>query len=158
PYLVMEWIEGEGLSKLMESAPLPEQEAALVAATIADALHEVHRQKVVHHDLKPENVILRSDATAVVIDFGFACHARLPGLSGEEMHFAAGSAAYVSPEQMRNIRGDPRSDIFALGVLLYQLATGEQPYGAPKTLAGMRDRLWRQPVPPRALNPAVTPW
>ena len=158
PYLVMEWIEGEGLAKHIEGAPLPESQVEVIGAAIADALHDVHRQEVVHHDLKPENVILRTDGTAILIDFGFAFHARYPDLIGEEMHFTAGSAAYVSPEQMRNVRGDARSDIFSLGVLLYQLATGELPFGSPNTVAGMRDRLWRMPVPPRVLNGSMTPW
>jgi len=158
PYLVMEWIEGESLAKRIEAAPLLEDAVAAIGAAIADALHEIHEQQVVHHDLKPENVLLRRDGTAVLIDFGFAFHARYPDLLGEEMHFAAGSAAYVSPEQMRNIRGDSRSDIFSLGALLYQLATRETPFGAPATLGGMRDRLWRVPAPPRALNDSITPW
>jgi nucleotide-binding universal stress UspA family protein len=95
---------------------------------------------------------------AVLLDFGFARHAHYPDLLGEEQHFAAGSAAYVSPEQLQDDRSDPRSDLYALGVLLYELATGMQPFGEPQTLAGMRDRLWREPVAPRAINPAVPPW
>jgi serine/threonine protein kinase len=158
PYLVMEWIEGESLTKRIDTAPKAEDEVAALGAAIADALHEIHRQEVVHHDVKPENVLLRPDGTAVLIDFGFAFHSRFPDLLGEEMHFAAGSAAYVSPEQMRNLRGDPRSDIFSLGALLYQLATRETPFGAPATMAGLRDRLWRVPAPPRALKPSITPW
>jgi serine/threonine protein kinase len=158
PYLVMEWIEGESLNARLAHAPLAETDVAAMGAAIADALHDLHLQQVVHHDLKPENVLLRPDGTAALIDFGCAHHARFPDLLGEEMHFAVGSSAYVSPEQLRNERGDPRSDIFALGALLYELATGEPPFGAPQTLAGMRDRLWRLPTPPRAVNPSVTPW
>jgi serine/threonine protein kinase len=94
----------------------------------------------------------------VLLDFGFARHAHYPDLLGEERHFAAGSAAYVSPEQLKDDRSDARSDLFALGVLLYGLATGGPPFGEPKTLAGMRDRLWREPPPPRAINPEVPPW
>ena len=93
-----------------------------------------------------------------MLDFGFARHARYPDLLGEELQFAAGSAAYVSPEQLQDDRGDPRSDLYALGVLLYELATGSQPFGQPQSLAGMRDRLWREPAPPRALNAKVPPW
>jgi nucleotide-binding universal stress UspA family protein len=93
-----------------------------------------------------------------VLDFGYAHHARYPDLLAEQQHFAAGSAPYVSPEQLRNDRSDPRSDLFALGVLLYELATGEQPFGAPTTYAGMRDRLWRAPAPPRSIDDGVPPW
>ena len=158
PYLVMERIEGESLLATLPHAPLPGEEVAVIGAAVADALHSLHRQETVHQDLKPENVIFTPDGTAVLVDFGFAHHARFPDLLGEEMHFAAGSAPYVSPEQLRERRGDPRSDIYSLGVLLYWLATGQPPFGTPATLAGMRDRLWRAVVPPRAINAAVPAW
>ena len=158
PYLAMERIEGEGLGEVIKRAPLPLPEVARVGAALADAVHSVHAQHVNHLDLKPENVILRPTGEAVLLDFGFARHAHFPDLLAQEKKFAAGSAAYVSPEQLRNNRNDPRSDIFALGVLLYELATGELPFGEPRTYAGMRDRLWRAPAPPRALNADVPPW
>ncbi len=158
PHLVMEWIEGEGLATLAARAPLSPADVARIGAALADAVHSLHTQDTIHLDLKPENVILRPDGEAVVIDFGFAHHARLPDLLAEEMAFASGSAPYVSPEQLRDNRNDPRSDIFALGAILYELATAEPPFGAPAALSGMRDRLWREPVPPRARNPEVPPW
>lgn len=158
PYIAMEWIAGEPLADVVARAPLSVEDVARLGAALADAVHSVHQQHVVHLDLKPENFIVRPSGEAVLIDFGFAHHADYPDLLGEEKEFAAGSAAYVSPEQLNGTRGDPRSDIFALGALLYELATGEPPFGEPKTMAGMRDRLWRVPAPPRALNPTVTPW
>ena len=158
PYIVMEWIEGRGLQQFIAQAPLPLEEIVRIGAALADAVHSVHTQHVVHLDLKPENVIFRPTGEAVLLDFGFARHARYPDLLAESKDFAAGSAAYVSPEQLQNDRSDPRSDLFALGVLLYELATGRQPFGEPQTLAGMRDRLWREPVPPRALDQRVPPW
>jgi serine/threonine protein kinase len=156
PHIVMEEILGENLAALAQRAPLAPDEAASTGAAIADALHDIHRQHVVHHDLKPENCIMRAEGEIVLLDFGFARHAMLPDLLAEEEVFAAGSAPYVSPEQLRGRRGDPRSDVFALGVMLYQLATGELPFGDPATYGGMRDRLWRLPVPPRKIAPAVT--
>jgi eukaryotic-like serine/threonine-protein kinase len=158
PYIAMERIEGEGLANVIKRAPLSSPAVARTGAALADAVHSVHTQHVIHLDLKPENVILRPTGEAVLLDFGFARHAHFPDLLAQEKHFAAGSAAYVSPEQLRENRSDPRSDIFALGVLLYELATGEPPFGEPKTFAGMRDRLWRLPPPPRALNAEVAPW
>ncbi len=158
PYIVMERIEGESLAACVERAPLPPDEVARVGAAIADALVAIHGQDVVHLDVKPENVLVRADGTAALLDFGFSHHARLPDLLAEEQRFAAGSAAYVSPEQLRGRRDDPRSDIFALGAVLYELATGETPFGTPATIAGMRDRLWREAAPPRALRPDVPPW
>jgi len=159
PYIVMEAIAGEGLAAVIARAPLPADEVARIGAALADALHDVHRQNVVHHDVKPENFILRPDGTAVLLDFGFARHAELPDLIAEEKGYVgAGSAAYVSPEQLAGIRGDPRSDVFGLGALLYQLATGSTPFGEPETFDGLMDRRWRTPAPPRALVADVPPW
>ena len=158
PYVVMEWIDGESLAEVFTRAPLPPKDVARVGAALADAIHSIHLQDVIHFDIKPENFLLRPTGEAVLLDFGFAQHARYPDLLAEEKQFAAGSAPYVSPEQLQHDRSDPRSDLFALGVLLYELATGAQPFGQPETVAGMRDRLWRRPMPPRALNPDVPPW
>jgi nucleotide-binding universal stress UspA family protein len=158
PWLVMERIEGTGLQELVRRAPLPFDEVARVGAALADALQSVHAQDIVHLDVKPENFLLRPGGEAVLLDFGFARHAHYPDLLAEERHFAAGSAAYVSPEQLHGERSDPRSDLFALGALLYQLVAGEPPFGEPQTYAGMRDRLWREPVPLRALRPDCPPW
>jgi nucleotide-binding universal stress UspA family protein len=158
PYLVMEWIEGESLGDVLTRAPLPPEEVARVGAALADAIHSIHLQDVIHFDIKPENFVLRPTGAAVLLDFGFARHARYPDLLGEEKEFAAGSAAYVSPEQLQHDRSDRRSDLFALGTVLYELATGAQPFGQPETAIGVRDRLWRSPTPPRALKPDVPPW
>jgi len=158
PYIVMERIEGSSLEQAVARAPVPPDEVARIGAALADAVRSVHAQEVIHLDLKPENFMLRPSGEAVLLDFGFAHHARYPDLLGEEQHFQAGSAAYLSPEQLRGDRSDPRSDLYALGILLYELATGTQPFGQPETLTGMRDRLWRDPAPPRAVNPSVPPW
>ena len=158
PYIVMEWIEGTSVAESVARAPLAPEEVARIGAALADAVHSVHLQEVIHFDLKPENFILRPSAEAVLLDFGFARHARYPDLLAEEREFAAGSSAYVSPEQLQGSRSDERSDLFALGVVLYELATGKQPFGDPQTQAGMRDRLWRLPEPPRAVNAQVPPW
>ena len=158
PYVVMEWIAGENLAEIINHAPLPPEDTARIGAALADAIHSIHLQDVIHFDIKPENFLLRPTGEAVLVDFGFARHARYPDLLAEEKEFAAGSAPYVSPEQLQHDRSDPRSDLFALGVVLYELATGAQPFGQPETAPGMRDRLWRRPTPPRALNPDVTPW
>ena len=158
PYIVMEWIDSKGMAAIIAGAPVPAEDVARIGAALADAVHSVHLQEVIHFDLKPENFILRPSGEAVLLDFGFARHARYPDLLAEERHFAAGSSAYVSPEQLQGDRSDARSDLFALGVLLYELATGKQPFGDPETYAGMRDRLWRAPTPARAVNPDVPPW
>jgi len=157
PYIVMEFVSGLSLESLLEKAPLPPDEVAAIGAKIAFALHDIHRQHVIHLDLKPSNVILRGD-DAVLIDFGLSRHDQLPDLVQEEAEGPAGSGATISPEQVLGDRSDPRSDLFALGVILYQLATGATPFGEPELMENWRRRLWRDPVPPRARNAEVPPW
>lgn len=158
PYIVMERIAGPSLAEFARRAPLaPPETARLVAATAA-AVHDLHRQNVIHLDLKPANVLFRETGEAVLIDFGLARHADLPDLVAEEFDAPVGTGAYISPEQLAGNRLDPRSDLFALGVVAYQLATGAKPFGEPTSRAGMRRRLYWDPVPPRTLNPAVPPW
>ena len=158
PYLVMEMIAGESLDQALARGVLPAADVARIGAAIADAVHSVHVQDAIHLDLKPENVILKPNGTAALIDFGLAHHARYPDLLAEEKRFASGSAPYISPEQVLGTRSDSRSDIFSLGVVLYEMATGDLPFGTPATLAGLRDRLWLDPVPPSARSPGIPPW
>jgi len=157
PYLVFEQIKGQSLESQLVRCPLSAVEVSTIGAAIADALHSLHRQDAVHCDLKPDNVILRPTGEAVLIDFGLAWHARFPDMLAEEQWFAAGSAPYLSPEQLLGVRGDPRSDLFSLGVILYELATGELPFGMPASKGGLRQRLWMDPDPPSLLSPEVRP-
>jgi nucleotide-binding universal stress UspA family protein len=157
PYIVMELVAGRSLKERLDAAPLPPEEVAAIGAKVAIALHDLHRQHVIHLDLKPSNVILRESGEAALIDFGLSRHDQLPDLLAEEMSGPVGTGAYISPEQVLGDRGDPRSDLFALGVILYFLTTGERPFGEPSTAREWRRRLWRDPVPPRAWNPKVPP-
>ena len=158
PYIVMEFVSGRSLKGLLEKAPLPPDEVATIGAEIAFALHDLHRQHVVHLDIKPSNVILRDDDEAVLIDFGLSRHDQLPDLIAEEFAGAVGTGPYIAPEQVLGDRHDPRSDIFALGVVMYFLATDERPFGEPQREAEWRRRLWRDPQPPRWWNRKVPPW
>ena len=157
PYIVMEFIEGLSVEALVEKRPLPLDEVVAIGAKIAFALHDIHCQHVIHLDLKPSNVILRED-DAVLIDFGLSRHDQLPDLMGEEAKGPLGTGAFIAPEQILGDRSDPRSDLYALGVIVYVLATGEWPFGEPQMLANWRRRLWRDPVPPRSRNVAIPPW
>jgi eukaryotic-like serine/threonine-protein kinase len=157
PYLVMEEVRGRPLSDWVGRAPVPPPEVAQLGIALASALDALHRQEAIHLDVKPSNVIVRPDGTAVLIDLGLAHHAHLPDLLAEEIRQPIGSAPYLSPEQVVGVRSDPRSDVFSLGVVLYQLATGRLPFGFPGP-GGLRGRLWRVPVPPRALAPTVPEW
>jgi serine/threonine protein kinase len=158
PYIVMEFIDGRSVRELLAETPLASERVAAIGAQIAFALHDIHRQHVLHLDLKPSNVLLRPNGEAVLIDYGLAHHELLPDLVAEEIDDPVGTGPYVAPEQVLRDRTDPRSDIFALGVIMYFLATGERPFGEPQRAAEWRRRLWRDPFPPRSWNPQVPPW
>lgn len=163
PWLVMEHVPGETLRPLLGHAPLPAERVAKLGALAAIALDDLHRQHAVHLDIKPSNLLLQVDAVSgeeriVLIDFGLSHHAQLPDLLSEQFDVPIGTAPYISPEQVLGIRNDPRSDLFALGVTLYHLATGERPFGFPTSKRGLRRRLYRDPQPPRALHPEIPRW
>ncbi|HYD62938.1 MAG TPA: bifunctional serine/threonine-protein kinase/universal stress protein [Noviherbaspirillum sp.] len=158
PYIVMEEIAGKSLRLHFDEAPLPVEEVVSIGIRVATALHDLHRQNVIHLDLKPSNIMFHETGEAILIDYGLARHDKLPDLLAEEFRLPMGTGPYISPEQVLHIRNDPRSDLFALGVLMYHLATGERPYGFPTSVPGLRRRLYRDPVPPCALNPKIPPW
>ena len=158
PYIVMEYIEGPSLHDYLDRPQLDIPEIARLVSALAAAVHDLHRQNVVHLDLKPANVLYRPTGEAVLVDFGLARHAFLPDLVEEEFHMPVGTSAYISPEQVLGRRCDPRSDIFAIGVILYQLSTGRLPFGTPTTISGFRKRLYREPPPPRSIKPDVPEW
>ena len=159
PYLVMEYVHGHTLQHWLDTHPRSDTTTlARLGAATAHAAHSLHQQNVCHLDLKPANVLIKEDGNAVLLDFGLSCHAHYPDLLAEEMRTAVGSPAWIAPEQVVGVRGDPRSDIFAIGVMLYELATGELPFGAPATSGGMRQRLWMTPAPPRKHRADIPAW
>ena len=163
PYLVMEHVPGQTLQQRLDHFAQQHTrpsaaDIALMGAAVARALHSLHQQNTCHLDLKPANVLMHPDGHAVLLDFGLSCHAHYPDLLAEELRKAVGSPAWIAPEQVVGVRGDPRSDIFALGVVLYELATGELPFGNPQTNAGMRQRLWMDPKPPRQWRDDLPEW
>lgn len=158
PYIVMEHIDGPSLRPRLDAAPLALDEVVEIGSRVATALHDLHRQKLVHLDVKPSNIMFRPDGTAVLVDFGLSRHDQLPDLLEEEFSLPMGTGPYMSPEQVQFVRSDPRSDLFALGVMLYHFTTGERPFGAPTTVRGLRRRLYVDPVPPRALRADCPPW
>ncbi|MDX2203988.1 MAG: bifunctional serine/threonine-protein kinase/universal stress protein [Hyphomicrobiaceae bacterium] len=159
PYIVFERIAGSTLYTRLPELPLPAGEVAAIGARIAVALTDLHRQHVVHLDIKPSNIIMREGTgEAVLIDFGLSHHAQLPDLMFEEFRLPYGTAPYMAPEQVYGVRTDPRSDLFALGSLMYFFATGERPFGDPQSLKGLQRRVWWDPAPPRALKSDIPPW
>lgn len=157
PYIVMERIPGPSLKARLADVPLPWPEVVRIGIKVAQALHNLHLQKVIHLDVKPSNIMFRETGEAVLIDYGFARHELLPDLLAEEFREPFGTTPYMAPEQVLEDRNDARSDLFALGVMLYFFVTGERPFGTPRG-GQIRRRLWRDPVPPRAKNPDCPPW
>lgn len=159
PYLVFERILGKTLFNRLPDLPLQSAEVADIGVKTATALHALHSQHVIHLDIKPSNIILRPPGNdAVLIDYGLSHHDQLPDLIAEEFRLPYGTAPYMAPEQVFGIRTDPRSDLFALGALLYFFATGKRPFGDPQTLKGLKRRVWRDPIPPRQLRPDLPSW
>ena len=158
PYIVTERIPGDSLLSTFTRAPLPMSDLLEVMARMAAAVHDLHRQHVLHLDLKPANFLQRATGEMVLVDFGLSRHDQLPDLLAEEFTIPMGTFPYIAPEQYLRSRDDPRSDLFALGAMIYELATGKMPFGAPEKLKGVRRRLWRDPVPPRALRPELPEW
>ena len=157
-YVVIEPIPGTTLYSRLGELPLPYEEARVIAWKIAVALADLHRQNVIHHDIKPSSIMFRPTGEAVLIDYGLSHHNQLPDLLQEEFRVPYGTAPYMAPERLLGVRDDPRSDLFSLGVLLYFFTTGVRPFGETETLRGMRRRLWRDPHPPRRLRADYPPW
>src|SRR5215469_8006411 len=157
-YVVIECIPGATLFRRLPELPLAYEEASGLVGKIAVALADLHRQDVVHHDVKPSSIMFRESGEAVLIDYGLAHHNHLPDLLQEEFRVPFGTAPYIAPERLNGVRDDPRSDLFSLGVLLYFFTTGVRPFGETETLRGMRRRLWRDPHPPRWLKAKYPPW
>jgi eukaryotic-like serine/threonine-protein kinase len=157
-HVVIERIPGTTLYSRIGELPLGYDEMRIIGGKIATALADLHRQNVIHHDIKPSSIMFRPTGEAVLIDYGLSHHNQLPDLLQEEFRLPYGTAPYMAPERLLGVRDDPRSDLFSLGVLLYFFTTGVRPFGETETLRGMRRRLWRDPHPPRKLRPDYPPW
>ena len=157
-YVVIERVPGTTLYGRIGELPLSYEEARVIVGKVAVALADLHRQNVIHHDIKPSSIMFRPTGEAVLIDFGLSHHNQLPDLLQEEFRLPYGTAPYMAPERLLGVRDDPRSDLFSLGVLLYFFTTGVRPFGESETLRGMRRRLWRDPHPPRNLRADYPPW
>jgi len=157
-YMVMEWVDGRLLRQILnDQKPLPPDRAVRIATGIAEALDYIHTHGVVHRDLKPENIMVDSQDNIKLIDFGIASNQGARRLTFAKFSQTMGTPDYISPEQVRGKRGDPRSDIYALGVMLYEMLTGKVPFSGPNPFAVMNDRLLNNPVPPRELNSEISP-
>ena len=155
-YMVMEWVSGQLLRQVMrEQRILPQARALKITIGVCDALDYIHRNGVVHRDLKPENIMLDADDNVKLIDFGIAGQAGSRRLTFGKLSNVMGTPDYISPEQVKGKRGDGRSDIYSLGIMLYEMLTGKTPFAGENPFAVMNDRLVNNPVPPREYNPEI---
>jgi serine/threonine protein kinase/Tol biopolymer transport system component len=170
PYLVMELLEGQTLRERMAGRPLPADDFLDISIQIADALEAAHSLGIIHRDLKPANIFITTRGQAKILDFGLAKQAALPGAghddptvdSGTAMQLTSpgstlGTIAYMSPEQARGVSLDARSDLFSLGSVLYEMATGNPAFAGNTSAVIFDNILNRAPTPPSQLNPGLPP-
>jgi serine/threonine protein kinase len=158
PYIVTEFLDGCTLAAVLhQTRPIPEADALRIAAVVCSALGPMHRRRVIHRDLKPGNIMICRDQRLCLMDFGLAAEV------DESSGFLAGltplfgTPEYMAPEQVRNARNDERTDIYSLGVILYQMLTGVLPFQSEDPWVSAQMRVTGDPVAPRTLNPDITP-
>ena len=157
-YMVIEWVDGLLLrSVLNEEGALPVERAERITLGICDALDYMHKRGIVHRDLKPENVMVNDRDEIKLIDFGIAMKEDARRLTFVNVSSMLGTPDYIAPEQVQGKRGDQRSDMYALGIMFYEMLTGQVPFSGPNPLAVMNDRLVKDPIPPRELNSEIPP-
>src|ERR1700683_1901769 len=157
-YMVIEWVDGKLLRAIMnKEGKLPVERAVKLTLAICDALDTMHKHGVVHRDLKPENVMGLDDDQIKLIDFGIAMKEEARRITHASVTPALGTPDYISPEQVKGQRGDQRSDVYAMGAMLYEMLTGQPPFTGPNPLAVMNERVLNDPRPARELNAEISP-
>jgi serine/threonine protein kinase len=157
-YMVIEWAKGRLLRGILnEEKTLPVDRAVGITLKICDALDYMHKRGIVHRDLKPENVMVDEADDIKLIDFGIAMKEDARRLTFTNVSATLGTPDYISPEQVKGQRGDQRSDVYAVGIMLYEMLTGQVPFSGPNPLAAMNQRLLIDPPPPRELNKGMSP-
>ena len=156
-YMVMEWCDGRLLRQILDEGRMPHERAIQIAIAVLDALEYVHANGIVHRDLKPENIMVDDEDNIKLIDFGIAGDAAARRLTYANFTAAIGTPDYISPEQVKGKRGDARSDIFSIGVILYEMLSAKLPFLGPNPIAAMNERLLNHPVPPSVADPTISP-
>jgi len=157
-YMVMEWCPGRLLRSILDEGHISEERALKISSRILDGLEYIHAQGVVHRDLKPENIMVDEENgdSIKLIDFGIAGDSAARRLTYANFTATLGTPNYIAPEQVKGKRGDARTDIYSMGVMLYEMLTGKLPFSGPTPIAAMNDRLLNHPLPPTVANPAVS--
>ena len=157
-YMVIEWVGGRLLRTILnEEKQLPADRAVKITLGICDALDYMHKRGIVHRDLKPENVMVGEDDQIKLIDFGIAMKEDARRLTFVNVSSLLGTPDYISPEQVKGARGDQRSDIYSVGIILFEMLTGRVPFVGPNPLAVMNARVLNDVPRPRELNPDISP-
>jgi serine/threonine protein kinase len=156
-YMVMEWCEGTTLRQLMDAGKLPQDRATHIAGLALEALQYLHDNGVVHRSLTPESIMVDEHDKVKLIDFGLASDVTSRRLTYTNLADELGTADYIAPEQVAGKRGDGRSDIYAMGVILYEMLTGKLPFAGSSPVEAMNSRLARAPIPPSSVLPALCP-
>ena len=155
-YMVMEWCEGRLLRTIMDEGKLSQERAIKIAKGVLRALDYIHGNGVVHRDLKPENIMVDENDHIKLIDFGIASDNTARRLTYANFTSTLGTPNYISPEQVKGKRGDGRSDVYSMGVILYEMLTGKLPFTGPSPIAAMNDRLLNHPIPPTVADPTIS--
>ncbi|MDP9053167.1 MAG: serine/threonine protein kinase [Acidobacteriota bacterium] len=157
-YMAMEWVDGELLRQLISrQRKFPAERASRIMARICEALDYIHSHGVVHRDMKPENIMIDPEDRIKLIDFGIAANEGSRRLTFANLSNVMGTPDYISPEQVRGKRGDGRSDIYAAGIMLYEMLTGQVPFTGNNPFLIMNDRLLNSPMPPREIDSSISP-
>jgi len=157
-YIAMEYVDGISLRAIMRDfRPMPTDKALDHARQLCEALVYMHSEKVVHRDLKPENVLVTGDGTLKIMDFGIALDESARRLTWSGLSSTIGTPDYMAPEQVSGRRGDVRTDIYALGTILYEMLTGELPYAGANVYAMMKAKTTEDPQPPTAHRQDLDP-
>jgi eukaryotic-like serine/threonine-protein kinase len=157
-YIAMEYVEGLSLRALMrEPGGMPTEKALDIARQICEAMVYMHSQGVVHRDLKPENILVTHEGRIKIMDFGIALDESARRLTWSGLSSTIGTPDYMAPEQVSGRRGDVRTDIYSLGVILYEMLTGNLPYSGPNVYTVMRSKTSEDPQPPSAFKSDIDP-
>ncbi len=155
PFIAMEYVEGENLKDLLKKGKkFSLEEISKIINQIADALDYAHSHKVIHRDIKPANIMITKDGKVKITDFGVA---KLETTDMTSDGRTIGTPNYMSPEQARGEKADHRSDIFSLGVMLYELVTGKKPFESPNIARTLQKIMYEPPTPPEKIVPDIHP-
>jgi serine/threonine protein kinase len=158
PYIVTEYLDGCTLYHLLNAMrPLPEKDALKIASLLCEALQHMHEHGVVHRDLKPGNIMICRDRSIRLLDFGLATSTDSRRITVAAFAPAMGTPDYMAPEQVMNQRCDERTDIYSLGVILYEMLTGRLPFLHDNPWVAMNNRVTGDPPAPRKINPEISP-